>query len=341
MQGADFLRKVLILYMIRLPFRPCIPLSTDGSKAERNIDDMKFCDKLIILRREKGYSQEQLAEYLGVSRQSVSKWEASSSMPELTKLIQLSELFGVTTDYLVKDHVTEKQYVKQDVQSGGSEIDETQKRLLDKLEKMEEDQKNRVKEFEYKSERTLFGLPLVHIHVRWLRSGVIVCGSASGMRANVFGWEGDFTAKARGILAIGNSATGLLAIGILAKGLMSIGVFSLGFLSLGILTLGLLAGGIVSLGVIAAGVVAIGIVSMGVSAIGFYSTGCAVLAKEVGTGISVCAKTAVGAQGEDVKGLFIMLTDQLTKRENVMDFIRMNHPQLSQWILKILVMWYK
>ena len=47
----------------------------------------KFCDKLIQLRREKGYSQEQLAEYLEVSRQSVSKWEADKTMPEISKLI--------------------------------------------------------------------------------------------------------------------------------------------------------------------------------------------------------------------------------------------------------------
>ena len=46
----------------------------------------KFCDKLIVLRREKGLSQEQLAEYLEVSRQSVSKWEADKTMPEISKL---------------------------------------------------------------------------------------------------------------------------------------------------------------------------------------------------------------------------------------------------------------
>ena len=70
---------------------------------------MKFCDKLISLRREKGYSQEQLAMMLGVSRQSVSKWEAGASMPELSKILQLSELFHVSTDYLLKDSIEEQQ----------------------------------------------------------------------------------------------------------------------------------------------------------------------------------------------------------------------------------------
>lgn len=63
----------------------------------------KFCDKLIVLRREKGLSQEQLAEYLEVSRQSVSKWEADKTMPEISKLIAISELFQVSLDYLLID----------------------------------------------------------------------------------------------------------------------------------------------------------------------------------------------------------------------------------------------
>jgi Predicted transcriptional regulators len=55
------------------------------------------------LRKRKGWSQEELAEALGVSRQSVSKWESGGSMPDLEKIIKMSELFGVSTDYLLKD----------------------------------------------------------------------------------------------------------------------------------------------------------------------------------------------------------------------------------------------
>ncbi|MUU12757.1 MAG: XRE family transcriptional regulator [Oscillibacter sp.] len=56
---------------------------------------------------ESGMSQEQLADRLGVTRQSVSKWEGGTAMPELVKLISLSELFGVSVDYLVKDWMEE------------------------------------------------------------------------------------------------------------------------------------------------------------------------------------------------------------------------------------------
>ena len=64
---------------------------------------MTFSDKLIALRRKAGWSQEELAERLNVSRQSVSKWEGAQSMPDIDKIVQLSSLFSVTTDYLLKD----------------------------------------------------------------------------------------------------------------------------------------------------------------------------------------------------------------------------------------------
>lgn len=66
---------------------------------------MIFADKLIQLRKKAGWSQEELAEQMGVTRQSVSKWEGAQSVPDLEKLIQLSRLFGVTTDYLLKDEI--------------------------------------------------------------------------------------------------------------------------------------------------------------------------------------------------------------------------------------------
>ncbi len=65
---------------------------------------MNLADKLIQLRKQKGYSQEELADMLGVSRQSVSKWESGQSYPETDKLISLSEIFSVTTDYLLKEN---------------------------------------------------------------------------------------------------------------------------------------------------------------------------------------------------------------------------------------------
>ena len=56
---------------------------------------------IATLRKEKGWSQEDLALQMGVSRQSVSKWESMSSLPDLDKIIKLSNLFGVSTDYLL------------------------------------------------------------------------------------------------------------------------------------------------------------------------------------------------------------------------------------------------
>ena len=64
---------------------------------------MIFADKLIDLRKKNGWSQEELAEKLNVSRQAVSKWEGAQSVPDMSRIIQLSELFGVSTDYLLKD----------------------------------------------------------------------------------------------------------------------------------------------------------------------------------------------------------------------------------------------
>ena len=66
---------------------------------------MGFGEKLIKLRKQKGMSQEQLGMQLGITRQSVSKWESGSTLPELSKLIAISEIFGVSVDYLVKDEM--------------------------------------------------------------------------------------------------------------------------------------------------------------------------------------------------------------------------------------------
>lgn len=66
---------------------------------------MILADKIIDLRKKQGWSQEELAEHLGVSRQSVSKWESGMSVPDLNKIIAMSELFGVSTDYLLKDEL--------------------------------------------------------------------------------------------------------------------------------------------------------------------------------------------------------------------------------------------
>ena len=62
---------------------------------------MSIGEKIKKCRKEAGLSQEQLADRLGVTRQSVSKWESGSAVPELVKLIALSDMFGVSVDYLL------------------------------------------------------------------------------------------------------------------------------------------------------------------------------------------------------------------------------------------------
>ena len=64
---------------------------------------MILADKIIDLRKKNGWSQEELAEMLDVSRQSTSKWEGAQSVPDMARIVRLSEIFGVSTDYLLKD----------------------------------------------------------------------------------------------------------------------------------------------------------------------------------------------------------------------------------------------
>lgn len=69
---------------------------------------MIFGEKIALLRRQNGWSQEELAVKMSVSRQSVSKWESSQSIPDLEKILKLSSLFEVSTDYLLKDDVDQE-----------------------------------------------------------------------------------------------------------------------------------------------------------------------------------------------------------------------------------------
>ena len=63
---------------------------------------MNLSEKIMDLRKRSGWSQEELAEQLGISRQSVSKWETGESVPDLERIIRMSELWNVSTDYLLK-----------------------------------------------------------------------------------------------------------------------------------------------------------------------------------------------------------------------------------------------
>lgn len=78
---------------------------------------MILADKIIKLRKQNGWSQEELAMQLGISRQSVSKWESGNAIPDLDKIIKMSNIFGVSTDYLLKDEMEEAEKMEPVVES--------------------------------------------------------------------------------------------------------------------------------------------------------------------------------------------------------------------------------
>ena len=92
---------------------------------------MDFNDKLLTLRKSKDLTQEQLAERLDVSRQSVSKWESGQAVPELDKIIALSNIFDVTTDYLLKPSEIDELSVKTQI------LEQQQKALEYSIQKKE------------------------------------------------------------------------------------------------------------------------------------------------------------------------------------------------------------
>jgi transcriptional regulator with XRE-family HTH domain len=210
---------------------------------------MKFNEKLQALRKEKGLSQEALAELLDVSRQAISKWESGQSYPETEKMIALSEMFGVTLDSLIKDGEIEK-----DSENTVSSPFWTHRGSF----------------YEYKSEQTWRGKPLVHINIGF------------GMK------------KAEGFIAIGNVAKGVVAIGVAAKGIVSIGVASLGIFSIGVAGLGLISLSTIALGILACGAIAVGVFTFGAVSIGMFSVGALAIASHVAIGDHAYGHIAIG-----------------------------------------------
>lgn len=199
---------------------------------------MVFQDKLQLLRKKEGLTQEGVAEKLGVSRQAVSKWESGQSYPDMDKLIALSDLFDVSIDSLIKDH------------SSSNEKHEDVKAFY-YYKRMH---------YEFKSKKTLFHLPLVHINI------------------------GPGFQVAKGILAIGNISIGWFSVGGFAVGGLCLGGFSLGLFGLGGF----------SVGSVAIGGVAIGFFALGGVAIGMFSFGGAAIASHVAIGGYANGHVAIG-----------------------------------------------
>lgn len=81
---------------------------------------MILADKIINERKKNGWSQEELADKLSVSRQSVSKWEGAQSVPDLNRIIKMAELFNVSIDYLLKDEIESEENDEATIESGSS-----------------------------------------------------------------------------------------------------------------------------------------------------------------------------------------------------------------------------
>ncbi len=86
---------------------------------------MKLAEKIMTLRKQRGWSQEELARQLSVSRQSVSKWESGASVPDLDKILNMSAIFDISTDALLKEEIelNERNTVFGDVQNGQMKMD--------------------------------------------------------------------------------------------------------------------------------------------------------------------------------------------------------------------------
>lgn len=262
--------------------------------------------KIAALRRGQGMTQDALAEALSVTRQAVSKWEADAALPETGKLLPLARLLGCTADYLLggADAETGAPQGAPNTAAQSSEPKGAPQGCKPNTAQgaQQEPAQGRApftpywglprryvwaSDFEYKSKRTLFGLPLVHINGKW-------------------------GGTAKGIVAVGFKACGVVSVGFLSMGVLSAGCLSLGAVSLGALALGVLTLGAVSVGLLLAlGAVAAGFVAYGAAAFGGFAAGAFACAKYVAVGDHACALIPIAkslAWGGAVHDFYFLFT---------------------------------
>ena len=215
---------------------------------------MTLGEKLSKLRKEYNYTQEQLADILGVSRQSISKWESDIAYPETDKLLKLGKLYHCSMDYLLNEDITKKEGTQP-------------------TEKIWDIFKNQI--HERKSKKTVFGLPLYHI----------------GKNAHGFFAVG---LKACGVFSVGFMSRGVVSFGLFSLGGISVGILSLGLISVGALSAGLLSVGSVALGLFAVGAISAGLVSVGAISVGCFSMGALAVGKYAAVGDHADAMIAIG-----------------------------------------------
>lgn len=235
---------------------------------------MTLGGKLAKLRRENNFTQEQLAELLGVSRQAISKWESNAAYPETEKLIRLGRLYGCSMDYLLLDEKPrelEPAQIKKE-ESGQPKV------VVAKLDP-------RAIYIERTSKKKIGNLPLWHINIGYGR-------------------------VARGIFAVGRVSVGVVSVGLCSVGVISFGVVGVGILGIGAFAAGLAAIGAISVGVLSLGAVSLGIFALGASAIGYFSVGAAAIGKYAACGEAARAAIAIGHT--DADGTLFETVNKLT-----------------------------
>ena len=265
---------------------------------------MTFGDKLAKLRREQNYTQEQFADILGVSRQSVSMWESDSAYRETVKLIKICELFNCSSDYLLlNDGNLGKTADVQTVEQSNSERDDAAESFEIRVPKIKE----------RKSKRTIWGMPLWHV-ARNAR-GFIAVGL-----------------KARGVVAVGVSSCGVLSVGVLSLGVISSGTLSLGLIfAVGLFSAALFSVGTICAGIFAVGAIGFGVFSLGAVAIGDVSVGALAIGKYVAVGDTARAMIAIGGHRAD--GSVFQHVGKLSAemKEQVKALIDETVPQIIKW----------
>lgn len=222
---------------------------------------MTLGEKIYALRMKNGLSQEAFGEKLGVSRQSVSKWETDQSVPELDKIVIISDLFSVSTDYLLKESVGEESITSEGEAFGSQNSDTQGTRII--IEKVR-------LSYEYKSRKTWRGLPLVHVNI-------------------------GFGKRAKGVIAIGLVSQGIVAIGLVGIGVIALAPIGVGLLlAIGGLVLGGIAVGSLAVGIIAMGAICLGLFSMGALTVGQFSFGAMAIGQQVAIGDVAHGDIALG-----------------------------------------------
>ena len=257
---------------------------------------MSFAEHLMTLRKQRGWSQEELGSQINVTRQTVSKWEMGQSTPELEKLVELAKLFHISIDQLVG-------------------LEETEETGFSSAPHNRGDMRSVGVYYEYISPVKVLGLPLVHIRFGMgprLAKGIIAIGNC-----------------AVGVVAIGGCSLGLLSFGGVSLGLL----LALGGVSLGMFALGGLAVGGFAIGGCAVGQwLAIG----GGAFSNYLAIGGGAWSGGLAIGGSACGHIAVGKQSATGTYTFVRELGGNMSGAELWDVIKREFPHMWGWVKNVI-----